>query len=296
MGFDTTTARFHCHLKSQGVKFTNTAMLGRQNYHGLTPSNLIRAVFRAGATLSRSEAESILNAGGGYAESFYRWLGAETIDSFDYSDYEGATQLWDMNEPLEEHHRGKYDFVFDGGTLEHVFRYPEALRQALTLLKPGGVFLSATPANSYLGHGFYQFSPDLPYSILRPENGMECGEVFLIEMRNNAKFYEVVPPAEARGRALASTPWPALMYFWGRRADEIPPRLAAFQPDYENAWDKGSHVERPKDAAGFRLRSILDVFPHEMKNDILRSLKLAYVALGRNSFFERNWFKYRKDI
>ncbi|HEY8962012.1 MAG TPA: hypothetical protein VIM57_07370, partial [Luteolibacter sp.] len=251
MGLDLQGIRYHCGLKKKGCVFRRVAMLGRQVFASdVEVKPLLRTARRAGLELDPVRVERWLTTPGRFVEDFYRWLGAEVVESFDVSNYEGATRLWDMNEPLPGAEAGGYDFVFDGGTLEHVFRFPDALRGALALVAPEGAFLSATPANSYLGHGFYQFGPDLPFSILHSGNGFELGGVHLVEMRHEAVFHEVLPPGAARGRALASTPWPAQMFYWGRRTGPIPERLTAVQPDYEEAWQTGSHSERGDQVAG----------------------------------------------
>jgi SAM-dependent methyltransferase len=293
MGLDTYSIRYHGWLRKNGVRFDSVAMLGRQNFPELSVRTFEKATRRHLADIDFSEVHPFLNYG--YTESFYRKLGATVIDSFDISDYEGANRIWDMNQPAPEESRGCYDFVFDGGTLEHVFDFPSALRETLTLVKPGGVFLSTTPANSMLGHGFYQFGPDLPFSILRKENGYELGGVHVVELRNNAKFREVMPPGPDRGRALASTPWPAILCYWGRRIGEVPAKLTAFQPDYQSAWESGSHIERSQESMPL-LRRLVSKLPPGPRNDLLRTLKLFYVALTRNGFVDRNTYRKVDDI
>jgi hypothetical protein len=39
--------------------------------------------------------------------------------------------------------------------------FPWCFRNVKAMLKPGGLFLLASPANNWLGHGLYQFNPDL---------------------------------------------------------------------------------------------------------------------------------------
>lgn len=296
MGLDITSVRYHLWLKKQGVTFERVAMLGRHTYYGLTPSSLSKAAGDCGFPMSEDEANELLTKSGGYVEPFYHWLGAETVDSFDYSDYEDATCIWDMNNHLPDEFRDRYDFVFDGGTLEHVFRYSDALREAMTLPKTGGVFLSATPANSYLGHGFYQFGPDLPFSVLVGENGYNLRNVHLVEMRHRAVFHEVLPPGQARGRALASTSWPALMFFWGTRKGSLPEKLLVLQPDYAAAWKGESHSERGVESKRSMISKALNGFPYDVRNDLLRLAKLGYITLTGNAFFDKKCFVPDKRI
>jgi len=96
---------------------------------------------------------------------FFAGLGFSELDALDASDFEGATVVWDLNEPgLGAHLAGKtYDFVFNGGTTEHVFDVRTALRNIFEALSVGGYVYHATPAHNYIDHGFYQFCPTLFY-------------------------------------------------------------------------------------------------------------------------------------
>lgn len=51
-------------------------------------------------------------------ELLQRYFGAKLVDSYDYSDYEGATFTADMNKPLLP--TREYDTVIDYGSLEHI--------------------------------------------------------------------------------------------------------------------------------------------------------------------------------
>jgi len=80
--------------------------------------------------------------------SFHR-LGAATVDSLDYSAYEGAALIHDMNLPWPSGSPPRqYDLVHDGGTLEHVFHLPQALSNAMSLVKPGGLFAGVSPCDA----------------------------------------------------------------------------------------------------------------------------------------------------
>ena len=55
-------------------------------------------------------------------ELFFKTLGYKRVDTLDVSDYEGANILFDLNQnQTPKEHINKYDLIFDGGTLEHVF-------------------------------------------------------------------------------------------------------------------------------------------------------------------------------
>ena len=116
-----------------------------------------------------------------YAEPLFKFLSYTTIDSLDYSDYEGATLIHDLNIPLPPNSM-KYDFVFDGGTIEHIFNVAQVLENIVNLVEVGGIFLSVTMNNNYSGHGIYQFSPEFFLSTMRPQYGMQILRLYLAKM------------------------------------------------------------------------------------------------------------------
>src|ERR1700756_3327351 len=99
-------------------------------------------------------------------ESLFNELGftpekGSEIDAMDYSDYEGANIIHDLNFPVPEKYHNKYDYIFDGGTIEHIFNIPQVLQNIMDMLKIGGIFVSVTCNNNFSGHGMYQFSPEI---------------------------------------------------------------------------------------------------------------------------------------
>src|SRR5207253_3919084 len=76
----------------------------------------------------------------------------------------------------------KYDYIYDGGTIEYIFNLPQVLDNIINLLKPGGIFCSVTCNNNFSGHGFYQFSPELFFASFAPKYGMEIIELYLAKV------------------------------------------------------------------------------------------------------------------
>jgi hypothetical protein len=126
---------------------------------------------RSSANMAYGIGQSFADAGSQYyAEKLLRAFGATEIVSGDGSPYEGATFIHDFNNPLPEEITDQYDTVFDGGSLEHIFNVPVALANLMKLTRVGGRLLSVNGANNMLGHGFYQFSPELLFSrVFRAE-------------------------------------------------------------------------------------------------------------------------------
>lgn len=157
-------------------------MLGRQKFR-LTKKGKVRkkkvetddvAAFdsvlqRVGLRVSAAE----MVQDDGYAETMFEKLGFGRPETLDYSDFEGAQRIWDLNQPVPEDWRGRFGFIFDGGTLEHVFDVRQSFDNMFDLLADDGIFVSATPLNNWPEHGFYQFTPELAYSYWTRTRGCE---------------------------------------------------------------------------------------------------------------------------
>ena len=84
-------------------------------------------------------------------------FGASSVDSYDYSDYEGATHVVDLGRPFVPERQ--YDTVIDCGTAEHIFDVCQVMKNLSSLCAPGGQLIHVLPANNFCGHGFWQFLP-----------------------------------------------------------------------------------------------------------------------------------------
>ncbi|SVD43424.1 uncharacterized protein METZ01_LOCUS396278, partial [marine metagenome] len=98
---------------------------------------------------------------------FKNILGAKDIHSIDISSEEGADYIWNMNEDLSINNEDRslvklsssFDFVFEGGTMEHVSNTGSYLKNVFFLLKTKGIYCLNIPSSGSLEHGFFQFSP-----------------------------------------------------------------------------------------------------------------------------------------
>lgn len=101
-------------------------------------------------------------------EMLFKLLGYKEYLSLDISDYEGADIIHNLNDSdLDEKHFNRTDFIYDAGTLEHVFNLPNALQVIYKLLRPGGIVCHHNPSNGYLDHGFYQICPTFYYDYYK---------------------------------------------------------------------------------------------------------------------------------
>lgn len=237
MGLDVNGTRFIIYARERGVDLSRTAMIGRQGLH-LRPADLATVLKKSGVTIDKQTISRIFEADGGYAEELFRSLGANEVHSFDHSEYEGATHIHDMNQPIAAEHTQQYSMVLDGGSLEHIFNLPVAMKNCMEMVRVGGHYLGITPANNFLGHGFYQFSPELYFSIFTPANGYEIVDLLAFEDRPHSRWYTVKSPAEVRGRVTLINSAPVYLLVIARRIEAVEPfRISPQQSDYVAIWN-----------------------------------------------------------
>lgn len=230
MGLDINSVQFLIAARKKGARFDRTLMLGRHSLN-VFPRTLATVLERNGFSSERCRLPSA------YAEPFFETLGAARVESMDNSDFEGAQFIHDLNQPLPVEWREQFDVVFDGGTLEHVFNFPTALRNAMELLKPGGRLFIHNCANNLCGHGFYQFSPELFYRALGPENGFEVERMVIHRVGPYGNWYEVSDPNAIRSRVELITFTPMHLLVQAKRTEvksifAQPPQ----QSDYTALW------------------------------------------------------------
>lgn len=223
--------------RCEGVDFSRTLTLGRQN-------RFVRA-FEVARALARYDVQPAgeidrMIKDSPWAEPVFKLLGAEQVDSMDVSDYEGASIVHDLNQPIDSAWSNRYTVVFDGGTLEHVFNFPQALANAMQMVAVGGHFIADTMGENHSGHGFYQFSPELFFRALSPENGFVDCRVTVYELMQDGRRYECVDPDTLGRRVeMVAARQRFGLYVKARRVSETKPfERPPQQSDYSASWQQ----------------------------------------------------------
>lgn len=187
----------------------------------------------------------------GYCDTLFAFLGFENTDYMDISDYEGANVIHDLSEPVPDSLYEKYDFIMDGGTVEHIFNVPRAFENLHRMLKPEGRLFALNPANNWVGHGFYQFSPDIAWSFWRDAMGYEVKNCRITAMRDWYGRHEIVTPSPeereyGRDHSLRSLSGDGifLLVYEVVKKEKCVGKANAQQSDYRATWDASSRGEK----------------------------------------------------
>jgi hypothetical protein len=248
MGIDAHCFNFLRYVKKSG-KFGLAVTIGRQSLY--IPQDLLLATFNTGHTYQKDL----------YCENLLiKEFGASTVASTDYSDYEGATIIHDMNQPIPSSHYSKFDTVIDAGTLEHVFNAPQALRNCTDICsKSGGQILHILPSNNYCGHGFWQFSPELFYSLYSEERGYRDTEVFLADLADTDNWFKVTRPHSGH-RVVVTSSTPVYCLVRTVVCEHVSSEFGEVQQsDYVDVWSGVSEEKRVRKTILSRLAKMFNI-------------------------------------
>lgn len=229
MGVDLIAEQFLAYAKKK-QNFGRTVTIGRQKMD-VDPPDQIRLARKLGISnydVSQKYAESLLIQG----------LGAACAESLDASPYEGATIIHDLNLPFRES-PPVFDTIIDCGTLEHVFNIPQALLNLSQLCSEKGQILHVVPGTNYLGHGLYQFSPELFFSYYSAKNGYRDTEIYLANTSYKSYWYRVFPPQNGERHEIL-TPAQFLVCVRTVKDKTSLPSQGVQQSDYLHVWEHGS--------------------------------------------------------
>ena len=277
MGITNSNASFLARSRRQGVRFDRTLTIGRQQRY-VDDATIVRLAHY----LDRSvDARSVCSDP--YIDSLlHEVLGVHTLDSLDYSDYEGCRLVHDLNTPVAEDLWGQFDVVIDGGCLEHIFNVPAAIENYMRMTRPGGHLFVFTMANNHSGHGLYQLGPDFFHAALQPQYGFHIHDIVLeehpypaCELGDSHRFYSVAPRETVKGRIQFVSHKPVTIMVHAEKTGET----AGFSPwpvqhSYLEAYRDGGTPPKPTPAPG-RRRTGLMVLARSIRSRMLRLLPIA---------------------
>jgi hypothetical protein len=246
MGLDINAVQFLIGAQKRGVAFDEVLMIGRQDLN-VYPAKMASVLERAGLPCETFKAAGKETQ---YSEPLFQSLGARKIFSLDASDFEGAEFVHDLNQPIRAEWRERFNVVYDGGTLEHVFNFPVALQNCMEMVKVGGRLFVHTGTNNWCGHGFYQLSPELFYRALSRENGFEVERMIVHAVGPYNRWYEVPDPDVIRARIEPLTFYPLQLMVQAKRTKAGPifatsPQQSDYIPRWEDPTSATGSADKP---------------------------------------------------
>jgi SAM-dependent methyltransferase len=210
--------------------------LGRQGFHIVKSSAQWQMAEQMIAAAAPDARLTDIQGDETYCENFLKFLGCRSVISMDYSPFEGAEIIHDLNKPVPRGLHQRFDFIFDGGTIEHVFNVPVALASVKQMLRPGGIFLTVNAANNQLGHGFYQFSPELFWRVFGDDPNVTIEDMRLVTVDGTPNSISLANPGSFR-REIGPTAMPTYIMCAVRKGHSATLSEATYyQGDYAARW------------------------------------------------------------
>lgn len=257
MGIDLQAIRLLTENKNIGNSLGNVLTLGRQ---GLSLSHKAKKV-----AIKNYNVDKMLLGNKWCEDLLLKHFGAKSVTSIDFSDFEGASIIHDMNVPINI--KRKFDTVLDFGTSEHIFNVKTVYENIKLLCKQGGVIIHLVPANNFCGHGFYQFSPMFYKSVYAVDHGYDIKSMYLSRMSTDKDWFKV-SFANINDRFVFYNNYPTTLMLTVSKISSKSRSERIQQPDYENRWlGKKS---------GVNLNN----------NHLLRKLKIFLIKIKLEKFFK----------
>jgi hypothetical protein len=286
MGLDINSVLFLIDAHKRGVSFEDVLTLGRQDLN-VFPTKMVEVLRRHGLPcepFQQNAADTV------HADPCFRCLGAKQVDALDASDFEGARFVHDLNQPIGSELRERFGVVYDGGSLEHVFNFPVALKNCMEMVRVGGRFFTHTPANNWCGHGLYQFSPELFFRTLSEENGFVLERMVIHRVGPYGRWHEVNDPKAIHARVELVTLTPVQLLIQAQRTRAVPIfAQTPQQSDYSVRWDDPNQPGGK--AAPFKPNRppLAGRFPNLMR--LVNVVKMGLVLLRTQTILNRRSFR-----
>lgn len=242
-------------IRLLGMQFDGRRAAGNAVTYGVQQ---VDATSMEAAALLRVQGKPSAQAGGGpiSQEALFRLLGFASVESIDLYDAESPTHVMDLNRPVPAALHGRYDLVYDGGTLEHCFSTATVLCNTLRLVKRGGRVIHHVPLNNWIDHGFYQFSPTLFFDFYRANGFDDLSMVFHFIGRKRESYVPYDPQDHGRLPFGFGGATKAMIFFGARKAAELDEPVFPVQGRYRRAF--GGEAARPAPLSAWgRLRRSL---------------------------------------
>jgi hypothetical protein len=105
---------------------------------------------------------------------FFAAFGISDLHSMDVSPYEGADIIHDLNFSIPDELAGRFDFVIDGGTFDHLVDIRMSFQNLIRLLSPHGRTFMWNAASNFFPLCYFTFSPEVFEDIFRINNFSFC--------------------------------------------------------------------------------------------------------------------------
>jgi hypothetical protein len=234
-------------LGVQDCHFSNETLLEFLRRHSI-PHNPLSAGDVLLTTGFKHLSEQERQKSGQYVhqKTLFRTLGfsAENISALDYSTFEGAEVVHDLNNPVPAELEGKFDLILDGGTIEHVFSLKDAFSNLIRMTRSGGLIVHFSPVD-FINHGFINLNAELVHDVYLANGFEEITVKYMAipnHQRRSEQHYLEFDPHQF---PFSLQPYYATFLHGVYRKLESKPFSVPQQGMYSSLWSKNEGTAKP---------------------------------------------------
>jgi len=202
----------------------------------------------------------------------------------DVDAYEASDIIHNLNFPISDNLKGKFDFIIDGGTFDHLFDFKTAFSNLTELLSENGRVIMWNGASNFTGGAYISFAPDffLDYFLVNKYADCKvfCAELFKMGQLKNWRIFEFLGGRSyVEGPELFTSPILMMTIVIAQRSPESTTSFIPVQSYYRNddlweTYEQQKRVFAKSDRAfSFKKKGSLMVFIANYLQGIPRIIK-----------------------
>lgn len=118
-----------------------------------------------------------------HVADLFTMMGFDEVETLDFSNAEGPDHVWNLNDPVPDALRGRFDVVLDVGVLEHICNVRQSVENVMAMTKVGGRVILILPLFGWHNMVYFNFQPPFfPEAFLA--NGFD-------RVRSFANYYPI---------------------------------------------------------------------------------------------------------
>lgn len=122
-------------------------------------------------------------------QAFFMLFGLDRVYSLDVSEYEQCDIVHNLNDRIPSSLAGQYDFIYDGGTFDHLVDLKNCFWNVIEMLKPGGRVFQLNAASNFTGAAYLSFGPDLFHDYYSLNKFADC-KVYIADTNDLGQVYD----------------------------------------------------------------------------------------------------------
>ncbi len=160
-------------------------------------------------------------------------------------------------------------------------------------MQKGRITIHLLPVNNLKGHGFWQFSSDLLYSIYSSKNGFFDTDICYASSLDYSCWYKVPEPGARTGIVSLE---PIILLSVTRKVCDVE-FISVLQPFYAPAWDIKHEVHAPpKGKLVFSIKTLVKrLFKyHNRFKNLIRNFRLLFGLISGSSHYSLHSLRFSK--